>query len=410
AGFQFVAPGAKPMAWSDVARWYGMLAAPRTVPTAPLQAKTRELTGASKDPLRVLARFAQRDVRYVAIEIGIGGYQPHAAGDIFTKRFGDCKDKVTLLRTMLKETGVDALSVLVHTDRGATDPAFPSMGAFNHVIAAIPVSAEFAKGMPAAITHPKFGKLLLFDPTSTLTPFGELPEYLQASRGLLVTNDGGELIELPSHAPDASQLRRTAKLELDAQGTLTGTVEEVRSGSMAASLRGTLQPLNATERVRTIESRLASYFASYTTTDVTVEHLDDPERELVVRYRITAPHYAKRVADMLLVRPRVLGEKSESLIKTDRTYAYVTDGPSLHVDTVEIRMPAAVKLDELPKKVETSTPHLTYSSASTFADGVLRYQRRYAQSAYAVPLEAVAELNKASAAILADERASAVFH
>ncbi len=409
AGFQFVAPGAKPMAWSDVARWYGTLAAPRTMPTPQLQAKTRELTSAAKDPLRVLARFAQRDVRYVAIEIGIGGYQPHAAGDVFTKRFGDCKDKVTLLRTMLKETGVDALSVLVHTDRGATDPAFPSMGAFNHVIAAIPVSDELAKGMPAAITHPKFGKLLLFDPTSTLTPFGELPEYLQASRGLLVTNDGGELIDLPSHAPDASQLRRTAKLALDANGTLTGTVEEVRSGSMAASLRGRLQPLNSTERVRMIESRLASYFASYTTADVTVEHLDDPERELVVRYRITAPQYAKRVADMLLVRPRVLGEKSESLIKSDRTYAYVTDGPSLHVDEIEIRMPANVKLDELPKKVETRTPHVTYSSASTFADGVLRYQRRYALSSYAVPLEALAELNKASATILADERASAVF-
>jgi hypothetical protein len=283
------------------------------------------------------------------------------------------------------------------------------MGAFNHVIAAIPVPADYAKGLRAAVDHPKLGKLLLFDPTSTLTPFGELPEYLQASRGLLVTADGGELIALPSHLPDASQLRRTAKLELDAQGTLSGTVEEVRSGSMAASMRGMLQPLNTTERVRTIESNLAAFLASYTATDVTVDQLDDPERDLVIRYRITAPHYAKRVADMLLVRPRVLGQKSEALVAGDRTYAYVTDGPSLHIDEIEIRMPAAVKLDELPAKVEATTPNVQYSSSSTFENGALHYRRRYAQTAYVLPVEAIAELNKASAKILADERASAVF-
>jgi hypothetical protein len=403
AGFQFLPPGTKAMSWNDVARWYGQLAAPRTVSTPQLQAKARELTAGAKDPLLPLARFAQRDVRYVAIEVGIGGYQPHPAGDIFAKRYGDCKDKVTLLRTMLKEAGVDAYSVLVHTNRGATDPAFPSLGSFNHVIAAIPVSAEKAKGLRSIVDHPKLGKLLIFDPTSTLTPFGDLPEYLQASRGLLVTNDGGELIELPSHAPDASQLRRTAKLELDEKGTLSGTVEEVRSGAMAASMRGLLQPMNAADRVRAIESRLAAHLASYTAADITIEQLDDPEQELVIRYRINAPQYAKRVANMLLVRPRVLGEKSEALVDAKRTYAYVTDGPSLHVDEIDIRMPATTKLDELPEHVEAKTPNVQYSSASTFENGVLHYRRRYAQSAD------VPELNKASSQILADERASAVF-
>ena len=405
AGFQFVPPGQKAMTWSDVARWYGNLSAPRTLSTPQIQTKARELAN-----MRALAKFTQRDVRYVAVEVGIGGYQPHAAGDVFTKRFGDCKDKVTLLRAMLKEIGVDAYSVLVHTSRGVTDPTYPSMRSFNHVVAAIPVPAEATKGMHAVLKHPKLGNLLIFDPTSTLTPFGELPEYLQASRGLLVTSEGGELIELPSHAPDASQLRRTAKLQLDDQGTLSGTVEEVRSGTLAASMRGTLQELSVADRVRFIESHVGAHLTSYTTSDIAFEHLDDPERELVIRYKINAPRYAKKVADLLIVRPRVLGEKSESLVETDkRTYAYVTDGPSLQLDEIEIRMPAAVKLDELPEKVETKTPHVQYTSSSTFADGVLRYSRRYSQSAYVLPVEAVAELNKASAAILADERASAVF-
>ncbi|HYH10198.1 MAG TPA: DUF3857 domain-containing protein [Thermoanaerobaculia bacterium] len=408
-GFHLLAPSAKPLTWTDVANWFGRLAAARSAPTPQLQAKVRELA-ASGDTLRALARFAQRDVRYVAIEIGIGGYQPHAAGEVFTNRFGDCKDKATLLRTMLRETGVEAHYVLVHTTRGVTDPAFPNLGAFNHVIAAIPVTDAQAKGLDAVVEHPKLGKLLLFDPTSTVTPFGQLPPWLQASRGLLVTSSGGELIELPAQAPEASQLRRKASLEVDAKGTLTGTIEEALSGHMASELRAAMQALTSTERVHLIESRIASHLASSTAADITIEHLEDPERDLVIRYRLRAPQYAKKVADMLLVRPRVVGQKTETLVDTaGRTSLYVTDGPSLHVDEIDIKLPATVTMDELPAKVELTLPALQYTSASTFEDGLLRYRRKYALKTFFVPHDALPELNRAWTKILADERASAVF-
>jgi transglutaminase-like putative cysteine protease len=408
-GIQLLAPGAKPLTWNDIARWYNDLSVPRSTATPALQEKTKALI-ASGDPLRALARFAQRDVRYVAVEIGIGGYQPHAAGDVFTNRFGDCKDKATLLRTMLKEAGVDAYQVLIHTSRGAIDPAYPSLGSFNHVIAAIPVTAEKAKGLHAVIDHPRLGKLLLFDPTSTTTPFGQLPQWLQATRGLLVTTDGGELIELPAHVAEASQLRRKGTLNLDDGGTLSGTIEEVRTGHVASRMRMSMQALNTGERVRMIESSLASHLASYTASDIVIEHLDDPETDLVIRYKIEAPHYAKRVADMMLVRPRVLGQKTETLVDlAKREQMYVTDGPSLHVDEIDIKLPAARRVDELPAKIELTTPAVQYASASTFADGVLQYRRRYALKTFFVPLDALPELNNAWTKILGDERASAVF-
>ena len=396
--------------WSDVASWYQGLAAPRLAPTPPVQAKTRELTANAVDPVRAVARFAQRDVRYVAVEIGIGGYQPHAAGEIFTNRFGDCKDKATLLKAMLKETGVESYYVLVHTTRGMVEPSFPSVHAFNHVISAIRIPRERTKGMEGVLEHPRLGTLLLFDPTSTTTPFGQLPQYLQASRGLLVTESGGELIDLPAHAPESSVLRRTAKMELDEGGMLRGSVEEVRTGTIASDMRSHLQTLNAAERVRYIESSLAHHLARQTASDVKIENVDEPEQDLVVRYTVAAPGYATRVADMLLVRPRVLGTKGESAVATaERKYGYVTDGPSLQTDEVEITLPAAAALDELPKPVTLTTPHVQYTSSSKFEKGVLRYSRKYAMKAYGVDLEAIPALNDAFAKIAADERASAVF-
>ena len=66
-----------------------------------------------------IAAFMQKDIRYVAIELGIGGWQPHAAEEVFAHRYGDCKDKVTLMSAMLKEIGVDSYYLDINTRRGA---------------------------------------------------------------------------------------------------------------------------------------------------------------------------------------------------------------------------------------------------------------------------------------------------
>jgi hypothetical protein len=112
---------------------------------------------------------------------------------------------------------------------------------------------------------------------------------------------------------------------------------------------------------------------------------------------------------MLLLRPRVVGHKPETLVDVKtRRYGYVTEGPSLQTDEVEIALAAPLQVDELPPVVNVTTPAVQYSSASEFKDGVLRYKRKYALQTYFVPRESLAELNQAFSKILADERASAV--
>ena len=54
------------------------------------------------------------------------------------------------------------------------------------------------------------------------------------------------------------------------------------------------------------------------------------------------------------------------------------------------------------------TPAIEYSSESTFEKNTLHYRRRYEVHQYVVPRDKLAELNKAFAEILADERSSAV--
>jgi transglutaminase-like putative cysteine protease len=407
AAVMFISPNSSTRGWNDVASFFHRLASVRGETTPQMQAKVRELVkpGSQAESIRALARFAQRDVRYVAIEIGIGGYQPHAAGDVFRNRYGDCKDKATLLKTMLKEIGVESYWVLVHTTRGVVDTKLPVVGAFNHVILAVATPDK----THATIEHPSLGKLVLFDPTSTTTPFGYLPSYLQESQGLLVTAAGGELIAMPAHAADANQLHRKATLQLDAAGTLTGTIEETRTGRIAAEMRYELSALNTIDRMRRLESMVGAHLTNYTISSVSIEGLDNPESDLVIRYDLTATNYARRVADMLLLRPRVLGQKPEAIVDVrNRKYGYVTEGPSVQTDDVEIVLAPPLVVDELPPAVNVATPAVQYASASELKEGKLRYKRKYALQTWFVPKERLPELNQAFSKILADERASAV--
>ena len=100
---------------------------------------------------------------------------------------------------MLREIGIESDYVVINTERGAVTPDVPAhLSAFDHVILAIKLPDGLNDpSLIATIQHPKLGRLLFFDPTNELIPFGQIGGYLQANYGLLVTPDGGELIELP---------------------------------------------------------------------------------------------------------------------------------------------------------------------------------------------------------------------
>ncbi len=184
--------------WQQMGNWYLNLTNGRFESSAEIKAKVASLTASSSTELakmRTLAEFMQHDIRYVAIELGIGGWQPHPAAEVFSHRYGDCKDKATLMRAMLHEIGVDSYYVVINSERGSVTPDVPAhLGAFDHVVLAIKLPTDVIDpSLIATVQHPKQGRLLFFDPTNELTPFGQIGGYLQANYGLLVTADGGRI-------------------------------------------------------------------------------------------------------------------------------------------------------------------------------------------------------------------------
>jgi len=401
--------------WKDVGDWYLGLTNGRRDASADIRQKVQDLTRNQSTQLakmQALAEFAQKDIRYVAIELGVGGVQPHPATEVFTHRYGDCKDKVTLLSSMLKEIGVESHYVIINTERGAVVPTTPPNMRFNHAIVAIQVPAGMDTAtLPAVLNHKTLGKILFFDPTSELIPFGLLPGGLQANTAMLVTPAGGELVTLPQIASSLNGVQRTAKLTLDEKGGLRGDVRETWMGDAAAGQRWNLR--NATQdvdQIKPVEAMLTHSLSTFGIEKASVLNLQDITKPLVWNYTLLVDRYAKHAGDLLLVRPRVFGSLSSGLMesKEARVHPVEFEAPLRHTDVFEITLPAGYALEELPPPVSTDIGFVSYRSSSELKGNLLRYTRTLEIKELSLPVAKAAELRQFFRTIENDERMSAV--
>jgi hypothetical protein len=401
--------------WNEMGRWENGLATGRREVSPEIKQKVAALTASSATPLekmRALAQFVQRDIRYVAIQLGIGGWQPHPAPEIFVHRYGDCKDKATLLSTMLKEIGVESYYFSVNTARGAVTPATPAIRWFNHEILAVRLSGDVKdSSLVAVLEHPKLGRLLIFDPTDEWTPFGQLRGELQSNYGLLVTQDGGELLKLPQLPASRSGVQRTAKLKLGPNGTLSGDFAETRLGDSGLWQRMTLRSVTKeADKIKPIETLVSHSLSTFQITKASVLNLNLTDQPFGYQYSLVAENYAKNAGNLLLVRPRVLGSKSSDLLETKeaRKYPVEFDGPSRDTDTFEIALPAGYEVDDLPPPVDADYGFASYHSKTEVNGNTLKYTRTFEVKELSVPLNKVEELKKLYRIIAGDERNTAV--
>jgi hypothetical protein len=402
--------------WHDIGVWYQNLVKDRRIASPAIKQKVAELT--ANEPtlagkIYALAAFVQRDVRYVAIELGIGGYQPHAAADVFAHRYGDCKDKATLLSTMLKEIGIESYYVIINTERGSVDANTPPNLGFDHVMLAIQLPTDLDKTpYLARTTDSKLGDILYFDPTNEYVPLGGLIGSLQANYALVVGPDGGELLRLPQLATERSAVNRTGTFTLDDKGTLSGDVHEIRIGDAAAEQRYELRNVfSDSDKIRPIEALAASAFTTSKVKSAAAHNLPTTTEPLDWDYSVQADNYARVAGDLLLVRPRVIGSKWLNFWEPKRVRENMIefDGPERDNDAFQITIPAGYVVDELPASVNLDLGSVAYHSKVEFSGQVLRYTRTFEIKDLSIPVDKLEQVQRFFNSIVADERSTAVF-
>jgi transglutaminase-like putative cysteine protease len=240
-----------PLSWADVSRWYAGLARDRYSATPRLTRIVDSLVAGARtrdDSIRAVHRWVAQDIRYVGIELGIGGYQPRMPDTVIATGYGDCKDKATLFVASLAHLGIRSFPVLLSSSASARRD-LPSPQQFNHEIAAVPLAS---------------GGYQFVDLTSTFNAYGELPRGIQGGFGLVVFPDGGnEEVTLPLDAPGFNVQTTRLVGTLSTSGMFDGHYEETASGSLAAGMRASFaSPLDSAQRAEAARRVARKYFAS----------------------------------------------------------------------------------------------------------------------------------------------------
>lgn len=243
--------------WEAVGRWFESLLAQLPRGVEPVRRKAQELIAGVADRQRrieILAEFARRQVRYVAVEVGIGGYRPAPPQQVMERLWGDCKDKALLLIDLLREAGIEAYPALIRLDpEGRVDREFPSPYEFNHMIVAIA-----ADGLGLEDAAPISGGYLFLDATQQTGGVAWLQPAVQDQEALVVRGGRGELVRTPIQNGHEGH-RLEVSLELAASGEAQGTVRLALSGEAGSAfldLHGAANPL---EMDRVIREVLAAF-------------------------------------------------------------------------------------------------------------------------------------------------------
>ena len=401
--------------WEGMGSWQGTLYSGRMDASDGIKQKVNDLTAGKAtllEKMQAIAVFMQHDIRYVAIELGIGGWQPHAAPDVFSHKYGDCKDKATLMRTMLSVVGVDSYQVVINAERGAVTRDMPAHNGFNHAILAVKLPDDVKDtSLIAVLQDPKVGRILFFDPTDELTPFGQIRGELQANYGLLVIPDGGELVGLPQQPSAMNSIQRVGKLTLDPNGMLKGDIKEVRLGDRASSERWRLRTVTkSSDQIKPIESLLAGSLPSFQIERASLVNLNQTDQPFGFNYSFRSDNYAKTAGNLMLVRPRVLGSKASGILETKepRKFPLEFEGPLRDTDSFEIALPAGYEVDELPPPMDVEYSFGSYHSKTEANGQTLHYTRSMEIKELSVPVSQMDELKKFYRMIATDERNTAV--
>ena len=397
--------------WRAIGQWTTTLEEHRPDPTPEITAKAQELIADAPDfyaKLSRIADFIQKNVRYFAVERGVGGLQAHYAADVFRHRYGDCKDKATLVISMLQAVGIHAVYMPVDDRRGVVDPETPTASG-DHMIAAIEIPTDVQDPRLKAIVKANDGKrYLIFDPTNEHTAIGNLPYYEQGSYGILAAGPSSQIIALPVLDPDANQSERRGSFTLSADGVLSGTIDSSHSGPNGAYWRMFLKYTDEKERREYWERIVATTLPGVTLEAFQFVQPAALDKPFEFHYKVTSLQYAHPTGSLLLVRPRIIGTFTISSDDKPRTYPVDLGATGRWRDSFDIKMPEGYVVDETPEPVNVDLDFASYHSSVTAKEGSLHYEREYVVRQVEIPATRYTDFQKLEGAILFDEKGTAV--
>ena len=360
--------------WEELGRWYARLYADQMeLDAAAREAGRRVVAGAKSEAEKIqrLYDYVVKNTRYVGIELGIHGWKPFKASEVHRRRYGDCKDKSTLLAALLRDNGIDAARTLVGTpDRGGGPGSHATQWAVNHPITYVP-SAN-----------------LFLDPTAEFSGTTELPHQDQGAMALVVHPDGAtRLTRLPVSKAEDNMNRSSyvARINEATELELSGT--ERFYGARASALRHELQ--EEEQRKTLIERQLGQVFAGARVSEIAFSDMTDLEQPVEYTYRASIPRYGqvengRWVIPVALYQHQVASAYAQ--LAKRRHSLFVPHAWSTQ-NVIRYELPEGAQIEVLPEGVTIETKHISLKQIVRRVEGGFETDDTVTLSSREIPAE-----------------------
>ena len=264
--------------WDEVGRWYWDLQKHRVAPSAEVRARAEELVRDKKTELEkveALYDFVATNFHYVSLSFGLGRYQPHAAGEILASRYGDCKDKHTLLASLLESVGLHAYPALINSSR-EIDPEVPSPSQFDHVITVVPLQEQY----------------VWMDTTTEVAPFRLLALTLRNKKALVIPGDRpASLVRTPADPPFPNRQVMEIEGKISDLGKLEATVRQTMRGDNELALRAAFRRISPSQWKDLVQTLEVFYALPGEVNEVQAGDPADTGGPFHFEYRVSQPNY-----------------------------------------------------------------------------------------------------------------------
>lgn len=345
--------------WQDVYDWWWGLARDKIKSDEAIKNKVRELIkdkDSEEAKARAIYNFCAQKIRYVAVEYGQAGYEPHFAADIFKNKYGDCKDQAILLVTMLKEAAISSWPVLIGTKEYYNlNDDLPSM-LFNHAIAAAFVN----------------NKVVFLDPTVETCSFGDLPAGDQQRRVMVFKEDGYKIQDTPLFAAASNRVVQRLSLKVNSDESITAQKVNLTSGIYDQGQRYWLlytPPELIEERLKekiqdvSIGAKLDNY---------KIENLTELDEPIVLSYAFHGPEYFTE-AGALRITPQLTGLDSSIVAKDKRRYPIDFGVLDVKETVFEISVPEGFAIKYIPAAIKKESPWLRFTAEYAVKDNTVSF-------------------------------------
>jgi Domain of Unknown Function with PDB structure (DUF3857) len=337
--------------WADYGRWsYQMYESTNPFDEQRKVEITALLAGASteKEKIGRLFTYMQNNLRYVSVQLGIGGLKPFGVDFVDKKKYGDCKALSNYMRNLLKVAGIKSYPALVNAGKMSepADPSFPS-DPFNHVIL-----CTFADGDTTWL-----------ECTSSTTEVGKLGDFTENRYALLITEDGGKLVPTPRSKASENVFTGNSIIELKEDGSGKTTTHFATTGSYRQEFIYYIGEGKKDEQKKYIVQRMG-----FVQPDDFEIAYDKKNRTAPTTLTMTVEKIPEFSAgSKLFLNPRIYKIWNHALANVvERKNDYHFDMPFIKTDTTIYLLPEGYGVENLPKPRDMKFEYGSFKTTYTF--------------------------------------------